>query len=311
MTIVRNDSAGNYYIGDSRWSNHNSTYPSVYHLLSQPLTGSAALLTTLASTCGFSSFSGIPANFVTPFNYTIIDFTPQGDTAITSNKRFNVKHNHIGGLISLAMRNDTGTVIMSSNVPSYSTPFNSSYTNPLESGTQISICADSKSISIFLYKCVFNTGAIESSFNHIGELKNVNGGGGVYSSNVMSRSVSIVSNTGSITDQRRNYFLGNVTKTMLEEGRAEYPINCSDNTIPNSNWATDFVVFDNNPPLGNPGMGVVRNMLLSTAIGLTVGKPVYVDGSAVSDGGSRWFMPVGTHAGKTMLMRCYSSVVVS
>lgn len=326
MTIVRNDGVGNYYIGDCLWSNHRSGN-TLKFLNSQPLTGLSALLTTLSSTCGFSSYSGIPSESslnsivgtLGNLNYfhsggasvnSLIKFTPQGES-LASGGRFTIGTSAtvLGVKKYSGIMNNAGAVIMSSDNNYLATETLYSVSSTLESGTQVVICADSKSFSIFSYRCVLNTGVTYYQFTHLGELKNINpNGSGYYNGNVINRSVALSCNHSH--SEYKHYILEN-QKVTLQNGKAEYPINCLDNTVPNSNWATNFLVFDNNSTTGYPAIGEVRNMLLTTAIGLTIGKPVYVDGTAVTDGGSRWYLPVGYYADKTMLMRCYSSVVVS
>lgn len=100
---------------------------------------------------------------------------------------------------------------------------------------------------------------------------------------------------------------GIAEKTLLETGRATYAISCSDGQTPTSQWATDMWVFDNNAGLGYPVIGRVPNMLLGTGT-YTYLKPVKIQGSVFPDSGSPWYLPVGMYAGKTLLMRCYSSI---
>lgn len=58
---------------------------------------------------------------------------------------------------------------------------------------------------------------------------------------------------------------------------------------------------------GFPRWAGYGGMLLGTGT-YTLGKPVKIQGSVFPDGGSQWYIPVGTYAGKTLLMRCYSSM---
>ena len=89
---------------------------------------------------------------------------------------------------------------------------------------------------------------------------------------------------------------------------AQYPIVCADSQSPTSQWATDAYIFDDNNALQYPAMGIARGMLLATGT-YTLGKPVKIQGSVFPDGVNAWYLPVGTYASKTLLMRCYSSMV--
>lgn len=328
---VFSDSAGNWYLGDCRFANHDMNYPSTPYLLAQPLGGLSGLLTNLASSCGFQSFGNIaPQNILdnrSIFQYgdasaPFIDFSPFGDTFMSSGYRFLIRFGRLGYSSFEShqgyMRNNSNTVnLFSSQLGNGQNSdealhVSSPYNTLGESGTQFVINADSKSLTIFIYRNTISSNRLNYSFMHLGELSSVNPHS-YYSSNFINKYVLLSHNNMSTNQWGRNHFhyIAGTAKYLLETSDATYPIACADNTIPNSQWATDFLVFDNNSTLGFPCIGKIRNMLISTATGLTIGKPVYIDGSAVSDGGSRWFIPVGTFAGRTMLMRCYSSVVVS
>jgi len=66
-------------------------------------------------------------------------------------------------------------------------------------------------------------------------------------------------------------------------------------------------VFEDNDTLGYPAIGRVRNLLLAQGT-YTIGKPVKIAPSVYPDDGFNRWLPVGTFSGKTVLMRCYSSV---
>jgi hypothetical protein len=66
-------------------------------------------------------------------------------------------------------------------------------------------------------------------------------------------------------------------------------------------------VFDNNPAIGSPCIGRVRNLLLAQGT-YVIGMIVRIQGTVVPDNGFNRWVAIGTFAGKTVLMRCYSSV---
>ena len=122
--------------------------------------------------------------------------------------------------------------------------------------------------------------------------------GDVYATSALSGGLQgeIFKQTGGVG----NFVVGQFTP-------AQYPIVCADSQSPTSQWATDAYIFDDNNALQYPAMGIARGMLLATGT-YTLGKPVKIQGSVFPDGVNAWYLPVGTYASKTLLMRCYSSM---
>jgi hypothetical protein len=178
------------------------------------------------------------------------------------------------------------------------------------------ICCGAKSIAFkpFLYESGYSNPGIgqfnQQRFFYAGKLDNVNTNFGYYNASFINQCVvmSTESNTNSISVAvvGSHYIVG-AAKALLQSGRAAYTISCSDGQTPGAQWATDVWVYDNNATLGYPVIGRVPNMLLGIGT-YTYLKPAKIQGSVFPDGGSPWYLPVGTYAGKTLLMRCYSSV---
>jgi hypothetical protein len=145
------------------------------------------------------------------------------------------------------------------------------------------------------------------NFMYSGLLSDINTGFGYYNSSLTTQTISLVSFAGGSNAALGAHYISSAGKLILSSGDASYSIACSDGQTPTSQWATDFYAFDNNTTLGFPAIGRVRGMLLGIGT-YTLGKPVKIIGSVFPDGGSPWYLPVGTFAGKTLLMRCYSSM---
>lgn len=174
--------------------------------------------------------------------------------------------------------------------------------------------SDGKSLGLFIYRKIFQgtyPDSIVFSFQYAGIVDDVNTNYNYYSANLTTKTI-ILSGSGSQTVltgriNGRNYLP--VSRYLLDNGKARYPIVCNDGQTPTATWATDFYVFDNNPALGYPAMGKVRNLLLATGT-FTIGKPVRIEGLVFPGAGFNAWLPVGTYADKTVLMRCYSSVAL-
>lgn len=312
---IYSDNAGNWYLGDCRWGNHDILYPNTYYLDTGVGTDKTTTLDLFNQIDSYlSNFSSnreiLPSNYgissyCSSTNwYPIFRWNPVNDNRAQNNWAIEILHNGtnsdcgIGRHMVARYRNNSGVFFDSQG--SGTTPGVLMLQN-------CCMCADPLGESFTLFAFILNADktVFLSMFLHVGVLSTPNNGGeGYYTRDKINHTVLAygVSNSTSVF----NHYTTS-SKSVLTTGRAEYPIACQNNVIPNVQWATDFLIFDDNPYLGFPAIGRIKNMLLSTARGLTIGKPVYVDGTAIRDGGSRWFIPVGSFAGKTILMRCYSS----
>jgi hypothetical protein len=183
--------------------------------------------------------------------------------------------------------------------------------------------ADSGSLSLFFYQMRYDTGFIYTVFMHVGSLTNINTENNYYNQSYTSSIVMGSSRMGLniVTDPENAngtygtgttglmYFANRVFSTgkmVLQSGKAQYSIVCSDSQIPISQWITDLYAFDNDSTLEFPAMGRCRNLLLAQGV-YTIGKPIRIDGSVFPDNGFNCWLPVGAYANKTLLMRCYTS----
>lgn len=327
MTVY-SDSAGNYYLGDCKFSNSSIYYPTVKVLTAHPYSSLVEGLNSIASLSGlkigslktqenFNTSGGI--NYQSPF----LTFSSKDDI-ITNRYNFSASIMIGSGPPSsqASINNDSGNSLVSTNKASSGAYFSFNIDPTNVNFSKIAVVAVTDGYSLGLVICQKDLAGKSQRFDfyYAGVLKEVNTGFNYYNSSIITSSIAmgIYLTSGRDTSVNQNYpnnsldvihyMLGG--KRALNTDDAQYPIACADNQIPTTEWATDFLIFDNNSVLGNPCIGKARNLLLSTATNLTIGKPVYITGSAVPDGGSRWYLPVGNFAGKTVLMKCYSSLEV-
>lgn len=308
MSTIYSDAAGNKYLGDCRWANHDIYYPSTSFLKA---IDSISLHSTFLSDCSslFTAMSysniSVAGSWPTTADANIFSFTPTGESA--------------GNYFSLK----TGSNATSADDRIYATASLSkpwigfTDTNLYNKLFDYAICVGSQSIAFqpFLYEAGYSNPGI-GSFNikvffYAGKLLNVNPNFSYYNASFLSQCVVlyVLADTNTLSAMSlvgRHYIVG-AQKNLLQTGRAIYTIDCSDGQTPGAQWATDMWVYDNNATLGFPVIGRVPNMLLGIGT-YTYLKPVKIQGSVFPDSGSPWYLPVGTFAGKTLLMRCYSSM---
>lgn len=345
MTIY-SDTIDNKFMGDCIYANHRTDYLSVNHLKAYPYSDVSAELTQLCTQAGLRfrnvlTQSEWDIGATVAFGRSLIAFGANSDGVMDDRYCFNC-HNFFQGAVGntaghISMYNDSGytltnNVSSSTNlilglftsggvglVSSGATNSTSAYGFQSPQNTELNtpiyvagVC-DGESLALFFYQTQLNTNVFNTRFLYAGQLVDVNTNSNYYSANKVSSSFCLT--IGNTTPFGVNLLSGGahriagVAKQSLQTGDAQYPIVCNDGQTPTATWATDFYVFDDNPALDYPGMGKVRNLLLATGT-FTIGKPVRIEGSVFPDAGFNAWLPVGTYAGKTILMRCYSSVAL-
>lgn len=311
MSTIYSDAAGNKYLGDCRWGNHDINYPSTSWLKSvDTRIGRTTILSDLSSLFTDMSYSNssVAATWPTTNGAEIFRFSPIGESA---SNYFQLKTNST--TYSYYSESPYINTQLSDEYPGNGSalyPYNFDYV----------VCAGSQSLAFrpFLYNSDYTKSGIDSRgwshFYYWGKLLDVNANFNYYNASFLTQSIIIrmttalhLNNPLSSFDCIGYHYIAGNKKTILESGRATYAISCSDGQTPGSQWATDLWVYDNNATLGYPVIGRVQNMLLGIG-SYILNKPVKIQGSVFPDGGSPWYLPVGTYAGKTLLMRCYSSV---
>ena len=338
MTIF-SDAAGFKYFGDCQWGTLNIDYPTQYYLEALPTAnidtarpGISTALTNLCTQSGLAfrnvaTQATFDARVGTVNGQHFLWFGANGD--IDDRYSFGVR-SWITGTSNdsnVNIFNDTGSTSTDPTANPNSVSTNRLYylgPNGLNSSANVNIAttpsgtvsplywvgaSDGQYLALFLYQRNWGGDAARSSFFYAGQLANVNTGFNYYSASNTTKTISFcqIGGTSVSVAVTGGHYITNTAKATLQTGDAAYSIVCSDSQTPTSQWATDMYVFDNNTTLGFPAMGQVRGLLLGTGT-YTLGKPVKIQGSVFPDGGSQWVIPVGTYAGKTLLMRCYSSM---
>jgi hypothetical protein len=158
-------------------------------------------------------------------------------------------------------------------------------------------------------------------FWYAGRLADVNPNYAYYNSSIETDTIVMTNNPAQVngnftsvattitTPIGAGHRIAGARNQILATGKAIYPIVCAgpNPQTPTSQWATDMYVFDDNPAIGSPCIGRVRNLLLAQGT-FTIGRVVKIQGTVVPDNGSRLWVAIGTFAEKTVLMRCFSSV---
>lgn len=299
MSTIYTDGAGNKYLGDCQWANHDINYPAVNWL--RPQVYPSTFDATLAS---ISSILNDPSLQYQSVQFNSAAFLSGGD--VFSFKFLNASE---------------PTMVWTIQTGSWSE--GASFT-----ASQIKYSMNKHGATAYYHNCCFgqqsllfhlflNWAPYNGAINYhrklfcFTKLLNVNPNFNYYTSSI-NHYVAFTVNDGYLGDSltslsQSNHFIVGAAKNLLQTGRAVYSISCSDGQSPSSQWATDMWVYDNNSALGFPVIGRVPNMLLGIGT-YTYLKPVKIQGSVFPDNGSPWYLPVGTFSGKVLLMRCYSSV---
>lgn len=311
MSTIYTDAAGNKYLGDCRWGNHDVNYPTTDWLKPQDIQASGSV------------FRQYLSDLLIDYGYTNVLFDSNwADSSLgaTYSSRFISGNIPIGEAFYLGQ-----TKSWLENSARVNASFGGTLSTRYVSGFLSSLISSTNNLNYYTAICNDNgfsfTTFTRNTSNQIGnkstvvltKLADVNQNFNYYSSSVQNHSVFLYLNAGFGTSFGDFEYMGVAAhfvqeqKYLLQTGRAAYAISCSDGQTPGAQWATDMWVYDNNATLGYPVIGRVPNMLLGIG-DYTYLKPVKIGGSVFPDNGSPWYLPVGTFSGKVLLMRCYSSV---
>lgn len=161
------------------------------------------------------------------------------------------------------------------------------------------------SLALLLFES--KVGGNNMEFFYAGRTNPTNPLNDYYTASTASNAILLHCSTenGGFPQVNSKHYISSTQKPLLQQGAAIFPIVCENNVVPNSQWSTDMVVFDNNEPLGFPAIGKLPNLLLATGTYEYL-KPIKL--ITAPDAGSNVWVPVGTFANKTLLMRSYSSL---
>lgn len=317
-------------MGDCLWGNHNINYPTKEHLKADEYTSFSASISTIMTGAGLSFRNIIPQATVDSniyssiYNACYLTFGAAGD--INDRYTFDVGASSSFGAVQLFNNSGyTGTTNASSLTnrlartssvatqtavegqlgrPAYQNPT----TFPQWSIPQYTAVANSKSLALLGTQFDLSGSTIRNEFYYACQLDLVNTEFNYYSNSEITKSFILSSyvNGGLSYACNARHYIASTAKITLTTGRAAYEILCSDGQTPTSQWLTDLWVYDNNTTLGFPVIGKVPNLYVGQGT-YTYFKPVKIQGSVIPTGENRWVLPVGTYAGKTLFMRCYSS----
>ncbi len=338
---IYSDSIGNHFLGDCIYGNHRIDYPTISHLRAHPINTISSELTALCTTAGLNFRNVLPqADWDTgALGKSLLTFGGNSDSiddryCFNSTNFFSSGSNGGASGTHLIMYNDSGYTLTNNNLSitnavlglsnsnppvatstgtgtyngnAFQSPQNTAFNTPI----YVVGCSDGESLALAFYQHQLNTNTWNMRFYYAGILEDINSNYNYYSQNSQSSSVLFstihVNNFTTTWGLTGGHRISGAGKLLLTTGDAQYPIVCADGQTPTTQWATDMYVFDDNPSLGYPAMGKVRNLLLAQGT-FTIGKPVRISPSVYPDAGFNAWLPVGTFAGKTVLMRCYSSV---
>lgn len=332
MSTIYTDGAGNKYLGDCVWAAHDISYPAVSYLESGVNhTSLSADIASLFSAAGYqyrNVLAQSTINALTSTNYSLVHWATGSDSI---DDRYSINYAFGGGVGATSnhppcyLYNDSGGT-STSNTPSATNSV--LYTHTRSSGINdysalrvnglglsasqklpsLVAVAGQKSLAMLWAQYTTTATFYGKGFFYTGEVLDVNTNFSYYSGSRLNYTVMFSSTfDASFGVVMGGHYIASNKKVLLTTGDAAYSIACSDSQTPTAQWATDFYVFDNNATLGYPPIGRVANMLLGIG-SYTYLKPVKIIGSVFPDAGSPWYIPVGTFAGKTLLMRCYSSM---
>lgn len=327
MSTIYTDGANNKYLGDCKWGAHSISYPTTNYLVGATSNTLLELWDDFKSVFVAANYNNIYTSPTLPPYGTAADifrftFPSVTNSSLGFRRRQNgINYNHSDTVTvnnnSLSGMQRVGNAQLVSHFQ-YEIGVPSSVPN-----LHYVVSCGPRSCAYFLHAASpwANLSDRDTEFMYYGLLEDINPNFGYYT-NQLNHSILLnyfftptQGNTYSRTTAQlnlafgfaTNHYIASATKSLLQTGRAAYAIVCADGQTSSSQWATDMWVYENNSVLGNPVIGRVPNMLLGVGT-YTYLKPVRIVGDFFPDGGSPWYLPVGTFAGKTLLMRCYSSM---
>jgi hypothetical protein len=315
MSTVYTDALNNKFLGNCKWGNHDINYPSTNWLkpstiFSELSSDFNALLDAGALRKG-SVITQTNANNWTTNNASFVQFSPQGDSITT---RFQFSRTYLissgagsgGAEYQTAIRNDSNTSVAGIQRGG-ATGFNAIIP---DGGTGLAghiAVAGANSMAALIGRFTATATTANYVFWYACKVLNVNTNFSYYSASNLNSSVGlfIYNSSGTLTTAVEGaHFIANANKNLLQTGDAIYPIACQGGSpTPTGQWATDLYFFDNNATLGYPAIGKAENLLLGVGT-YTYLKPVTL--TTAPDAGSNLWLPIGTFAGRTLLMRCYA-----
>jgi hypothetical protein len=297
MTIYT-DASGNFYAGSPTFGNYDLDYPTTNFMKAEPGTNWVSEMTALLNSINAKD---ILVQNGADDSITVVRFTFDFD--VTGSNRnaslLGTGNTNVPTFLSIATKINFGN-----SLPPHSGGLAAGdLLQPNTIYSQWCAVANETSLGYATYNTGTNRVKTRMGFRYWGLLTDVNPNFDYFTQDPFRHYIMI-------SGRENEIGIGHYTvnqKLCLTTGNAQYPITCSDGQTPGTKWAAPLHVFENNSAIGDPRIGRVQNFLAATGTGFTWGVPERIMGSVVPDAGSRWYLPVGQFAGKTLLMKVHST----
>lgn len=302
--MISFDNLSNFFAGDVRYGNYDINSPSSNFLVGEKITDFVNLITNLFEV----SDIGIVEEIITQE-----DLNSWSDFSIKSLLKFKLASTNIYSLKRAIMSGNSqlslgnfsyNAISLKPNEPEIEVAkIQKIYDFSIASvNSNINWLATISEDSFALLLFESKVGGNNMEFFYAGRTNITNPLNDYYTASPVSNAVLLHSYTeiGGFPQVNTKHFVGNSEKSLLQTGPAVYPVSCG-----NGQWATDMIIFDNSPGFNFPAVGRLPNLLLATGVYEYL-KPIKL--ITAPDTGSNVWIPVGTYASKTLLMRSYSSL---
>lgn len=312
----------NHYLGDCSFANHDINFKTLNFFRGEPHQNISAELSALCQAAGLN-FRNVASQSLFNNNsadFSLLTFASELDS-INDRYTFNKVNSQVGASApysdSTSMYYDPSDVtqgyLMTNNTLNNSNrviDVSNNTSSPLRlTGAKVETSwagvASGNSLALFCYS-VSKTPTLTFSYHfwYAGTFGEVNTNFDYYSNNILTKSICLYVNS---TFSGGFHYIEDLGKPLLQTGKANYSIACTDSQTPTSQWTTDFIAYDSNTEIGQPAIGKVENLILGVG-SYVIGQPVILDTPHPNLGINCW-LPVGSFAGKTLLMQCYSSLL--
>lgn len=298
--MIFSDSIGNFFAGEIRYGNFNINTPTGNFLVGDSISQFSQILGALFDELATETSiieviqNSVLENWsIATTSKTLLKFS------IGSNTYSFRKNIFVGGL----QFSQVYFPVELHNVAQISNTVDHSISDSIDK-INFTAVLNENSLALLLFET--KAGGNNLEFFYAGRTSITNSSYNYYTSDPKSNAILLHCKTesGGFPLVSSKHFVAETQKPLLQTGNAASAIVCENGTIPSQQWATDFIVFDNNSALNYPAIGKLDNLLLATG-SYEFLKPIKL--ITAPDAGSNVWLPVGTYAGKTLLMRCYST----
>jgi hypothetical protein len=344
---IYSDGAGNHFFGNCRYGAFNPSYPNIQYFEADTCVNFSADLAAICTAAGLPFRDIIPqasvdtwlANTTGPTIPNLANSLIHFGTAGDIDDRYCFSANFNGSTTTgsggpVCMFNDSGSA-NTTNLMNESTNLllraewpawgsftiaggmvpaawsRSGYVDGTYSPIYVCGVANSSSLALFFRQHRFVGGVGEgfiSWFVYAGKMAEINTTSSYYNASNITQSVlfaggnSAFSNVDVMPQINGRHYIGGAARRPLETDDARYPITCAGNQV-----ATHAYVFDGSTA-GTPAMGRASNLVLADGYYIAA-RPTKFAPNTFPDSGFNSWLPMGLFAGRTLLLRCYSTHV--